>query len=173
MDSRSRSRTQGDDLDSLEEGSHEHLAADVGVDADQVDAGAGGGPLDRLAQVAGGDAEAELGVGPAGLHELVGVGLHAGWPAAAPSAARRPAVEWSRSSRSSSSKLSTTMRPTPTSRAQASSVSLLLLPWRTSRSGSTPAARATCSSPPVATSRWRPSSSTRRAMARHRNALPA
>ena len=119
----------GDDLDGLaEEGGHEHLAADVGVDADQVDARAGGGPLDRLAQVAGGDAEAELGVGPAGLHELVGVGLHAGWPAAARSGAASSAA-WSRSSRSSSSKLSTTMRPTPTSRAQASSASLLLLPW--------------------------------------------
>ena len=63
-----------------------------------------------------------------------------------------------RSSRSTSSKESTTMRPTPASRARASSASDLLLPCRTRRSGGTPAARATCSSPPVATSRCRPSS---------------
>ena len=54
--------------------------------------------------------------------------------------------------RSSSSKLSTTMRPTPAARAARSSSSDLLLPCSTSRSAGTPAASATWSSPPVATS---------------------
>ncbi len=79
----------------------------------------------------------------------------------------------SRSRRSISSKESTTMRPTPTARAAASSSSDLLLPWSTSRSAGTPAVRATWSSPPVDTSRHMPSSWASRAMDTHRKALVA
>ena len=79
----------------------------------------------------------------------------------------------SASRRSSSSNESATMRPTPSSSAARSSASDLLLPWNTTRAAGNPARTATWSSPPVATSRWRPSSATRRAIAMHRNALPA
>ena len=53
---------------------------------------------------------------------------------------------------------STTIRPTPTARAAASSSVDLLFPWSTIRSAGTPAVRATCNSPPVETSRHIPSS---------------
>ena len=164
---------RGDDVDGLaEEVGDEDLAADVQVDADQVDRRGRRRPLDRLGQVARRHPEAELRVDLPGLHELVGVGLD---PGGGPQQhlGTRPSAACSRSRRSSSSALSTTMRPTPTSRACASSASLLLLPCSTRRSAGTPAASATCISPPVATSRCIPSSWTRRAIARHRNALLA
>ncbi len=86
-------------------------------------------------------------------------------------AARPPAT--SASMRSSSSKESTTMRPTPSASAVRSSSIDLLLPCSTSASGGVPAARATWYSPAVDTSRCMPASVASRAMARHRNALVA
>ncbi len=79
----------------------------------------------------------------------------------------------SSSMRSISSKLSTTIRPTPTNIARRSSSSLLLLPWSTTRFAGMPAARAMCISPPVATSSHIPSSWAMRAIAVQRKALVA
>ncbi len=87
--------------------------------------------------------------------------------------ATAPSSAVSRSSRSISSKESSTMRPTPASRAARSSEVDLLLPWKPIRAGSVPARRATVSSPPEHTSRPSPSSATQRATVVHRNALPA
>ena len=75
--------------------------------------------------------------------------------------------------RSSSSKLSTTIERTPASIAALSSSMLLLLPCIVHDDAGTPALRATCSSPPLATSSSSPSSTARRAIARHRNAFVA
>ena len=61
----------------LEEPGDEHLRADVGVDADQLDGVGRAGPLDGPAGVTGGQAEPELRVVLAGHHVLVGVGLDA------------------------------------------------------------------------------------------------
>ena len=98
----------------------EDLAPDVGVHADQLDRGQqleGGHRLGRRARR---HREAELGVLSAGADELVGVGLDAGRdPDQDGRAARRGAEGESsrRPSRAISSKESTTMRPTPHSRA--------------------------------------------------------
>ena len=69
----------GQHLDGLDEGvDDEDLAADVGVQPDQVDRAAmAPSALDGLAGGAGLEAEAELGVVLAGPHVLVGVGLDA------------------------------------------------------------------------------------------------
>ncbi len=81
MDSSSRpssSHPRRHDLDGLvEEVGHEHLAADVHVHAEQLDAGGVLRPGHGARRVASGDAEAELRVDLAGLHELVGVRLDA------------------------------------------------------------------------------------------------
>ena len=65
------------------------------------------------------------------------------------------------------------MCPTPVSTAWTISSSVLLLPWKSIRAGSTPARRARNSSPPEATSTDSPSSATRRKTAVQGKALPA
>ncbi len=87
--------------------------------------------------------------------------------------ARTPSSRASATTRSISWKESTTIRPTPYSRASRSSATLLLLPWKAIRSGGNATRVATASSPPVQTSRCSPSSRTHWATAVHRKALPA
>src|SRR5690606_37838480 len=155
----------------LEPGGVEDLRADVRVQPDQLADPVGEqlrrGPVRRPA----GEREAELLVLVGGGDVLVGVRLH---PHGDPDQHLRPhpaRASWL--SRSISWKESSTIRPTPASRAAASSAVDLLLPWKPIRSGGNPAASATASSPPVQTSRFSPSSAMIRATARHRNALPA
>ena len=63
--------------------------------------------------------------------------------------------------------------PTPSSTARVSSATVLLLPWKPTRSIGKPARSATASSPPEQTSRLSPSSAIHRATVVQRNALPA
>ena len=70
--------------------------------------------------------------------KVAAVPFHA-WTPDVYQGAPTPVVAWRTSSRSSSSKESTTMRPTPASTAISSSRSLLLLPCSTRRSPGTPA----------------------------------
>ena len=156
----------------LEAAGVEDLRADVGVQADQLEPRRGEHPAYRLEGVAAGQREAELLVLVRGRDELVGVRLDAD--------GARTSTRWvaprsthSRPSRSISSSESTTTRPTPASRAAASSATDLLLPCSSIRSPGNPARTATASSPPVHTSRPSPSSSTQRATAVQRNALAA
>ena len=65
------------------------------------------------------------------------------------------------------------IRPTPSSTARSSSATVLLLPWKPTRSIGKPARSATASSPPEHTSRLSPSSAIHRATVVQRNALPA
>ena len=107
----------------------EDLAADVGVQAEQLQARGGDHTAYGLEGVAGGDREAELLVLVGGGDVLVGVGLDAR-PSPAPSPAGvRPRLAVTRSSRSISSNESTTIRPTPSATARVSSTSVLVLPW--------------------------------------------
>ncbi len=64
-------------------------------------------------------------------------------------------------------------RPTPSPTARSSSRTVLLLPWKPTRSIGKPARSATVSSPPEHTSRCRPSSASHRTVVVERNALPA
>ena len=67
----------GHDVDRLvEEVGHEHLAADVHVNAYQLHRGRVPRSRHGSREVASGDAEPELGVRLTGSHELVGVGFH-------------------------------------------------------------------------------------------------
>ena len=132
----------------------EQLRSDMGVHAVEPHLGAALDPRDRVARVVGQQAEFRAGV--AGRLRCVGGGLDAGDD---PHQARLPMTRGTmRSSRSMSSKLSTTTRPTPCLTASASSSSVLALPCSTSWSGSAPALSAVRISPPPATSRCRPSS---------------
>ncbi len=75
--------------------------------------------------------------------------------------------------RSISSKLSSTISPTPPSSAARSSSSDFALPCITIRSGAKPAASASCSSPPDATSHDSPSAANSSSTAVHGNAFDA
>ena len=133
----------------------EDLRADVEVQAVEVELVGALRPLDRDRGV--GRVEPELGVRPAGGDLGMGVGADAGRDAQQdPLAGARAGI--SRSSRSSSTRLSTTMSPMPASSAICSSASLLALPCRWIFLGSKPALSARCSSPPEATSQASPSS---------------
>ena len=78
-----------------------------------------------------------------------------------------------RSRRSSSSKLSTTIKPTRASSAIVSSDSDFALPWKTIRSAEKPAFNASQSSPPEATSHQRPSCANSSSTAVQGNAFEA
>ena len=87
--------------------------------------------------------------------------------------ATTPRVRARRATSSISPRESTTIRPSPESRARVISAADLLLPCSAIRAGSMPARRATASSPPEEVSTFRPSSRTQRTTSVVRKDLPA
>ncbi len=150
----------------------EHLAADVRVQPDELDGRGCAGPVDGPLRVACREAEPELRVVLPGLHVFVRVGLDAG---SDPEEHRRSETVL-RMQRVEAIELVERVDDGATHARGASRPQLdeaLVVAVKDEPLGGKPAASATCSSPPVATSRRNPSSSTKRTIARHKNAFEA
>ena len=153
---------------------HVDLGTDVAVEPGEVHVPAGRHPLGRGQGGPGADREPELGVVGARLDVFVGVGLDAGGDPDQDPGGGQPLVAHQRFD---PVELGVGVGHDPAHPGGQAAGQLVdrTCCCRGRRSAPPGSGRPgpTCSSPPVATSRWRPSSSTRRAMALHRNALPA
>ena len=136
------------------------LAADMHVDAGDLDARQLGGAGIDLARAA--DRDAELVLGLAGGDLVVGLGVDVGIDAQRDMRRVRPFAAAIADSSSSSGSDSTLKQRMPASSASAISRAVLPTPENMILSGGMPAARARCSSPSETTSAPAPSSRQRR-----------